>query len=332
VPPSARANAPSRAEVAPVKAPFSCPKNSLPDSSGTTVEQSSTTRSRRSGRRSSVCISRARSSFPVPLSPMSSTDESANFAASIVCRSSDIHAALRPTRFFVTSADPSTASTCAHRSKRARMRLATSRPSSHTATSEAPADRTRNASSRCSPDSASATPSTRTRPSQLILRTRSRSAAAGSSKNTSVGPIPSAPLAARMPTSASVRSTSGRSREAAFVCQTCVTSMSENPPELSRHRAGAHMPRQHTITMRSTPVHSPPVPCRPAANCEDIQGTHDRPLRKGTARWPVLSPLVPSLTWSLNLNTLHDAADGSGESAAPGFGKSAAPNRRERAG
>ena len=56
MPPLARANAPSRAFAAPVKAPRSWPKNSLPESSGTMVVQSTTTRAPFCGRGSRLWI------------------------------------------------------------------------------------------------------------------------------------------------------------------------------------------------------------------------------------------------------------------------------------
>src|SRR5262249_14099433 len=69
VPSFANAKAPLRSVNAPVNAPRSCPKNSLPDNSGTMLAQSRTTRSRLFGRESRRWMSRATTSFPVPLSP-----------------------------------------------------------------------------------------------------------------------------------------------------------------------------------------------------------------------------------------------------------------------
>ena len=69
VPPSASSNAPVAGADAPVNAPFSWPKNSLPDSDGTTVLQSRTTMPPLRGRGSSSWMSCATRSLPVPLSP-----------------------------------------------------------------------------------------------------------------------------------------------------------------------------------------------------------------------------------------------------------------------
>jgi hypothetical protein len=121
VPPSACANAPSRAETAPVKAPRSWPKNSLPASVGTTVVQSTTTNRPLSGRWSRSCTSRATSSLPVPLSPVSSTDDEVNRPTSMTSRSVPRQVWLCPTRWPRTSGESASSSIRAQRSSRAAM-------------------------------------------------------------------------------------------------------------------------------------------------------------------------------------------------------------------
>ncbi len=72
MPPFASSNAPARALVAPVNAPFSCPNSSLSISVPTTAAQS-TTMYGAGARGDSVCSVRAIMSLPVPVSPSIST-------------------------------------------------------------------------------------------------------------------------------------------------------------------------------------------------------------------------------------------------------------------
>ena len=68
----ARSKAPARLPVAPVKAPFTCPKSSLSMRFDATAEQSKTTNGPVE-RFEWVCTASATSSLPVPLSPSTST-------------------------------------------------------------------------------------------------------------------------------------------------------------------------------------------------------------------------------------------------------------------
>ena len=73
VPPFATSNFPGRSAMAPVKAPRSCPNSSLSSSSIGTAARLTGTRSA-SARGLRRWIARATSSFPVPVSPVMSTE------------------------------------------------------------------------------------------------------------------------------------------------------------------------------------------------------------------------------------------------------------------
>ena len=139
VPPSASANAPSRALVAPVKAPRSWPNSSLPASSGTMVVQSTTTKSPLSGRGSRSWISRAISSLPVPLSPMTSTEACENAATSTTERTTERQRGLLPTSTLLTSGELARPSTVDQRSSRETTWSAASGSRGQASTSLAPA-------------------------------------------------------------------------------------------------------------------------------------------------------------------------------------------------
>ena len=75
MPPSAVSSCPFFCAIAPVNAPFSCPKSSLSSSVSGIAAQLIATNGR-SARRLLLWIARATSSLPVPLSPVISTVES----------------------------------------------------------------------------------------------------------------------------------------------------------------------------------------------------------------------------------------------------------------
>src|SRR5690349_4446037 len=139
VPPSASAKAPSRALVAPVKAPRSWPNSSLPASSDTMVVQSTTAKSPLSRRRSRSWISRAISSLPVPLSPITSTEACENAATSTTERTTDRQRGLLPTSTLLTWAELARPSTVDQRSSRETIWPSASGSLGQTSTSFAPA-------------------------------------------------------------------------------------------------------------------------------------------------------------------------------------------------
>ena len=171
MPPSASANAPSLVESAPVNAPRSCPKNSLPERVGTIVVQSSTTRSRFCVRASSAWMSRAASSFPVPLSPVMRTGESVNRAISTIRRTTDRQARLSPTSRSRTSGSAVRSSTCCQRLRRAAT-VAGPCDGSQTKTSLAPASSNRQSAPSASPVGTALTAITHSSPPLLHSCTR----------------------------------------------------------------------------------------------------------------------------------------------------------------
>ena len=147
VPPSARANTPSREDTASVNAPRSWPKNSLPDNSGTMVLQSRITRSPLLARESRAWMRFANNSLPVPLSPSISIEVSVKLATSTTCRRIAFKAWLSPTRTSCTAGEFTIPSTVFQRWRRAVISWTAMSDSVHTNTSEAPASISRHAAS-----------------------------------------------------------------------------------------------------------------------------------------------------------------------------------------
>ena len=123
VPPAACSNRPIRRSVAPVKAPFSCPKSSLSSSCGESAAQWTATNGF-SARGLRAWIALAATSLPVPLSPVISTVALLGATWRIVSKTLSI-AGERPiilsgARDFTTSRLSSTFSRLSARSRRER--------------------------------------------------------------------------------------------------------------------------------------------------------------------------------------------------------------------
>ena len=188
VPPSASAKAPSRAATAPVNAPRSWPNNSLPDSDGTIVVQSTTISSPLAVRGSSVWISCAMSSLPVPLSPVIRTSTSLKRAISTTSRRTARHTGLEPTRCSAINGEPTSSSTARQRSIRADT--AATSPSQAT-TSVTPAASSSHAAALSKIVGVAAIPRMRRRPARLCSRASSRRRSSTRSKSNAPGPSPS---------------------------------------------------------------------------------------------------------------------------------------------
>ncbi len=153
------------------------------------VVQSSSTTSRLLARASRAWMSRATSSFPVPVSPVTSTGASVKAATSTTCRSSDRHAGLWPTRLLATRGESTRRSTAAQRPKRATTSAAVSPPGRvRGSTSLAPSRTRRHAAPSISARGSAATASTRSAPLPLASRTKAHSSSVTSSNTTIPGP------------------------------------------------------------------------------------------------------------------------------------------------
>ena len=175
--------------VAPVNAPRSWPKNSLPDSVGhdrRAVDDHELALAAGAGRARGSA--RATSSLPVPLSPVMSTGASVNRATSTTCRRTDRHGGLSPTSPWRATADSRSSSTSRQRSSRAATCSAQRRVSPHAMTSDAPAPITRQEAPSHSDSGSLPIAMTRSPPPRLVLWTSSHNSDDAVSKKMTPGP------------------------------------------------------------------------------------------------------------------------------------------------